>query len=175
MFNASPVRGRTHLAQTTASISAHLFLLGFSFLCVTPTLSQTAFLDFNTIGQYTNNFNPWNDGGGINGGNYCFMESPTAGAGGSRGVNVFQSTDTTAAYKTGSWDFSTNGATVIGSTLVKANGLTSGNKVQLGLMNVNNNGLNNNAGEPFASFRFVPSAQTTWSLRELYRSGGSIF
>src|SRR3954471_13917719 len=32
---------------------------------------QTAFLDFNSVGQYTNNFNPWNENGAsVNGGNY---------------------------------------------------------------------------------------------------------
>ncbi|HWX21636.1 MAG TPA: hypothetical protein VN578_17165 [Candidatus Binatia bacterium] len=134
---------------------------------------QTVFLDFNTAGQYTNNFNPWNDATGVNGGNYSFSESPTGGAGGSGEVSVFQSSDTTAAYQSGSWDFSTNGATVIISVLMKANGQTSGNKVQLGLMNVNNNGLNNNAGVAFESYRFVPTAATTWSLREQFRTANT--
>jgi PKD repeat protein len=137
-------------------------------------VGQTAFLDFNTVGQYTNSFNPWNDAGGANGGNYAFMESTTAGVGGSGGVSVFQSTDTTAVYKTGSWDFSTNGASITVSTMVKANGQVSGNKVQLGILNTNSNGLNNNAGVAFESFRFIPQSSTTWSLREQFRTGGVI-
>lgn len=145
-----------------------LALLWGSGFALAP--AQTVLLDFNTAGQYTGNFNPWNDAGGANGGNYAFIESASAGAGGSGAVSVFQSTDTTAAYKSGSWDFSTNGATVIFSTLIKANGQTSGDKIQLGLMNVNNNGLNNNSGVAFESYRFVPSSATVWSLREQYRS-----
>src|SRR5436305_14598294 len=77
---------------------------------LSSALGQTVFLDFNTTNQYTNNFNPWNDTGGNNGGNYSFSESSTLGVGGSGGVSVFQSSDTTAAYKSGSWDFSTNGS-----------------------------------------------------------------
>src|SRR6266849_903821 len=86
--------------------------------------AQTVFLDFNTVGQYTNNFNPWNDVGGANGFNYSFMESNTVGAGSSGGVSVFQSTDMTATYNGGSWDFSTNGATLTVSLLMKADGQT---------------------------------------------------
>ncbi len=132
--------------------------------------AQTVFLDFNTAGQYSTNFNPWNDSNGVNGGNYSFMESPTGGAGDSGEVSVFQSSDTTAAYKSGNWDFSTNGAAVVLSVLVKANGQTSGNKVQFGLLNSDTNGFNNNAGVAFESFRFVPASATSWSLREQYRT-----
>jgi hypothetical protein len=135
--------------------------------------AQTVFLDFNTVGQYTNNFNPWNDAGGVNGFNYSFMESNTVGAGSSGGVSVFQSTDTTATYNGGSWDFSTNGATLTVSLLMKANGQTSVDKAQLGILNVNNNGLNNNNGVAFESFRFIPSSSTVWSLREQYRTGNA--
>ena len=134
---------------------------------------QTAFLDFNTVGQYTNNFNPWNDAGGANGGNYSFMEGTAAGVNGSGGVSVFQSTDTTTTYNQGSWDFSTNGATITISTMVKANGQVSGNKAQLGLLNSDTNGLNSNAGVAFESFRFIPQSATTLSLREQYRTGGA--
>jgi hypothetical protein len=140
-------------------------------LTVTPLAqAQTLFLDFNTVGQYTNNFNPWNDNGGGNGGNYCFSESAGVGAGASRGVSVFQSTDTTATYRTSGWDFSTNGATLILSALIKANGQTSGNKVQLGIINTNGNGLNNNGSVAFESYRFIPTSPTTWSLREQFRT-----
>jgi len=146
-------------------------LLGVSLM---PTTGQTVFFDFNTVGQYTNNFNPWNDiGGGATGNNYSFQESPSSGVGGSGGVSVFQSTDTTATYANGSWDFSTNGATITISTLVQANGQTSGNKVQLGILNSNTNGLNSNAGVAFESFRFIPTSATTLSLREQLRSGGA--
>src|SRR5579871_2206051 len=81
--------------------------------------AQSVFLDFNTVGQYTNNFNAWNDNGsGTNALNYSFSESATAGVNGTRGVSVFANNDTTASYKSGSWDFSTNGATVIMSTMI---------------------------------------------------------
>src|SRR5262245_55956057 len=78
---------------------------------------QTLFLDFNTPGQYTANFNPWNDSGGVNAGNYSFTESTTAGVNGSGAVNVFQNTDTTVTYNGGGWNFSTNGAVMVVSAL----------------------------------------------------------
>ena len=138
-----------------------------------PGAGQPVFFDFNIAGEYTNNFNPWNDTGGVNGGGYSFMESTNAGVGGSGGVSVFlPSTDMTATYKSSSWDFSTNGATLIVSVLVKANGITSGDKVQLGIMNSPTNGLNGNAGVAFESFRFLPQATNVWSLHEQYRTGG---
>ncbi len=155
------------------SSRAALWLLTLLGCCAAPSFAQTVFLNFNSVGQYTNNFNPWNDAGGFDGGNYSFMESPTAGVGGSGGVSVFQSNDTTAAYNGSSWDFSTNGATIILSVLLKANGQSSGNKVQLGILNTDANGLNNNAGVAFESFRFVPAASTIWSLREQYRTGNT--
>jgi hypothetical protein len=135
--------------------------------------AQTVFLDFNTPGQYTGNFNPWNDNGGADGGNYAFQEGATAGVNGSGGVSVYQSTDTTATYTSGSWDFSTNGATLLLSVLVKANGMSSGDKLQFGILNVNNNGLNGNSGVAFESYRFIPSSSTTWSLREQYRTNNT--
>src|SRR5579859_3134169 len=148
---------------------------GLIFMCLLALIraeAQTVFQDFNLPGQYTGNFTPWNDIGGVDGGNYSFAESTTAGSAGGGGVSVFQSNDTTATYNQSSWDFSTNGAAVTLSVLVKANGQSSGNKVQLGILNVNNNGLNGNPGVSFESFRFIPSAATVWSLREQYRTNG---
>jgi PKD repeat protein len=136
--------------------------------------AQTAFLDFNTVGQYTNSFNTWNDSNGINGGNYSFEENPTVGVGGSGGVSVFQNTDTTATYTNISWDFSASGATVTVSLLIQANGQVSVNKVQLGILNTNDNGLNNNGGVAFESFRFIPATGTSWTLYEQHRSGGTL-
>src|SRR5436309_830311 len=52
----------------------------------TLCLAQTVLLDFNTVGQYTNNFNPWQDSGGANGGNYCYAETTNAGVNGSGGA-----------------------------------------------------------------------------------------
>ena len=134
---------------------------------------QTVFLDFNTVGEYTSNFNPWNDNGGANGGNYSFMESTSAGVNGGGGVSVFQSSDTTATYNQGSWDFSTSGAAITISVMVKANGQISGNKAQLGILNSDTNGLNGNAGVTFETFRVIPTAAGIWSLREQYRTAGA--
>ena len=135
---------------------------------------QTVFLDFNSPGQYTGNFNAWNDAGGNNGGNYDFTESSTAGVGGGGAVAVVASTDTTATYKTGSWDFSTNAASLTLSVWLKSNGQVSGNKVQLGILNSTNNGLNGNAGVAFESFRFIPQTPgNLWSVREQFRTGGT--
>jgi uncharacterized repeat protein (TIGR03806 family) len=148
--------------------------MGLVCLYVTFAKAQTAFIDFNTAGQYTNQFNAWNDVGGVDGGNYAFLESTNAGVGGTGGISVFQSSDTTASYRSGSWDFSTNGAGIIVSTLIKANGMTSGNKVQLGILNQTPNGLNSNPGVAFESFRFIPNG-SLWSLREQYRTGNTLF
>src|SRR5689334_7938656 len=107
-----------------------LYLLALFTLILSSTFGQTVFLDFNTPGQYTNNFNPWNDAGGGNGGVFAFSENLSVGVGGSGGVSVFNNSDTTAAYRTGSWNFAANGATVILSTLIYSDGQTSGNKIQ---------------------------------------------
>jgi predicted alpha-1,2-mannosidase len=88
-------------------------------------------------------------------------------------VSVFQSSDTTASYKNGSWNFATNGATIFVSVLLKANNQTSGNKIQLGIQNNNTNGFNNNTGVAFETFRFVPSSAGVWSVREQFRSGNT--
>ena len=86
------------------------------------TVGQTVFLNFNAPGQYAGNFNAWNDNAGVNGGNYSFEENSTNGVGGSGGVAVFQSADTTATYKSGSWNLASNGATMVVSLLVYADG-----------------------------------------------------
>ncbi len=143
-------------------------------LAAAAASAQTAFVDFNTVGQYTNNFNPWNDNGaGADAGNYAFTEGTNVGVNGSGGVNVFQSTDTTASYKSNSWNFATNGATVSVSVMLQANGQSSANKVQIGFLNSATNGFNSNTGVAFESFRFVPTSTTVWSLREQYRTGNT--
>jgi predicted alpha-1,2-mannosidase len=150
-----------------------LVLLSFC-LWAASAEAQTVFYDFNTPGQYTSNFNAWNDNGtGANAGNYSFAEGSSAGAGGGGGISVFQSNDTTATCKSTGWNFATNGATIILSTLIKANSQTSGNKVQLGLLNNTTNGFNSNTGVAFASFRFIPTNASVWSVREQYRSGNA--
>jgi hypothetical protein len=150
-------------------------LLWMCFCFAIPTaLAQTVFLDFNTVGQYTNNFNPWNDAGGVNGGNYAFAENTTIGLGGTGGVSLYQSTDTTASYKSGRWNFATNGATITVSALIYASGGNNADKIQLGIMNSATNGLNGNAGVAFESFRFVPASTTSWSAFEQYRSGNTL-
>jgi len=147
-------------------------VLATALACCPAAFGQTVFLDFNTVGQYTSNFNPWNDTAGANGGNYSFQESTSAGVNGSGGVSVFQSSDTTATYNQGSWDFSTSGAAITISTMVKANAQISGNKAQLGILNSDTNGLNGNAGVAFETFRVIPTATGVWSLREQYRTAG---
>jgi len=133
----------------------------------------TAFLNFNTPGQYTNNFNPWNDGGGVNSANYSFTESTNDGVGGSGGVAVFQSTDMTAIYTNSGWNLATNGATIVVSVLLYTDGQSSGDKVQLGFLNTTNNGLNSNAGVTFETLRFIASGATSWPLYEQYRTNGN--
>ena len=135
---------------------------------------QTAFAGFNTVGQYTNNFNAWNDNGsGANAGVYCFQENTTDGVGGSGGVSVYQSTDTTATYHGSSWNFAGKGTTIIVSTLVYAAGGNSADKIQLGIINSTNNGLNANAGVAFESFRLIPASTSSWNVFEQNRTGNS--
>lgn len=145
---------------------AACLLPAFIFCGVASSFSQTVLLDFNTVGQYTNNFNAWND----NGGGASFMESTTVGAGGSGGVTNFLNTDTTATYKNGNWNLTNNGSVIVVSTLIHANGGNSADKIQLGIINSTTNGLNGNAGVAFESFRFVPSSTTVWGTFEQYRS-----
>ncbi|MDB6065208.1 MAG: pyrrolo-quinoline quinone [Pedosphaera sp.] len=157
--------------KTQALIAVYALIL--FRLSLSPCAAQTLFLDFNTAGQYTGNFNSWNDNGGVNGGNYSFIQSTSAGTGGGGGISVFQSTDTTATYQSGSWNFATNGATLVLSMLVHADGQTSNNRFQFGIINTTANGLNGNSGVAFETYRFLPTSATVWSLREQYRTGGA--
>jgi hypothetical protein len=157
---------RIEVPRRRTVLAMAISLIGVS----TPAFCQTLFYDFNVAGQFTGNFNLWNDSGGSNAGNYDFAECAACGVNGSGAVTVFQSTDTTATYKGGSWNFSTNGAAIVVSALIKANGqANTGNKTQLGILNTNANGFYANAGVAFESFRFIPSSATTWSLREQYK------
>lgn len=171
LFRLSPATGQASRLRKPA-VGWFWALALAAGCCPVAGWGQAVFVDFNSPGQYTNSFNP--SDAGVSDGNYSFMESLTAGVGGSGGVSVFQSADTTATYTNRSWDFSAKGATFFLSTMVKANGQFSGNKVQLGIMNQNNNGLNNNAGVAFESFRFIAQSATDWSVREQYRSNNSI-
>jgi len=154
--------------------SSRAFCLAFCWIWLaTAGFAQTVFLNFNTPGQYTNNFNPWNDNGGGNGANYSFTESTNDGVGGSGGVSVFQSSDMTATYNGGGWNLATNGATVFVSLLVYADGQSSGDKVQLGLVNSTTNGLNSNPNVAFESMRFIPNSATSWSLYEQFRTNNT--
>ena len=141
-----------------------LFLLAALACLVPPAGAQTAFVNFNAVADYTNNFYRFTNGNvGQN-----FTETNSGGIGGTRAVLIFAANDFTATYKTRSWDFSTNGASITISTLLKANALTNANKLQFGILNVTTNGLNNNAGVAFASFRTQPEANATltnWSMR----------
>ena len=135
--------------------------------------AQTVFLDFNTVGQYANNFNPWNDVNGANAGGYAFAENTADGVGGGGGVSNYQSTDMTATFKSGSWNLATNGATILVSTFIYVAGGNSGDKIQLGVINSTTNGLNGNAGVAFESFWFIPTSTTAWGVYEQYRTGNA--
>ena len=100
-------RSARGLCQARRLFPGFAKLCALMFWAAIPAGAQTVFLDFNAAGQYTNNFNPWNDTGGVNGGNYSFSEGTTTGVAGGGGVNVFQNSNTTAAYKSGSWNFAT--------------------------------------------------------------------
>src|SRR5262245_42343123 len=68
---AVPMLSRDFRRQST-SIPALWWCLAVFGALARACFGQTVFLDFNTSGQYTSNFNPWNDAGGVNGGNYSF-------------------------------------------------------------------------------------------------------
>jgi uncharacterized repeat protein (TIGR03806 family) len=153
-----------------------LALASVLILAAGAAKAQTVFLNFNSAGQYSSNFNSWEDiGTGANAGDYSFAESINDGVGGSGGVAVFQNNDTTATYKSGSWDLSTNGASVVVSVLVYADGENSMDKVQLGVINSANTGLNSITGVAFESFRFIPTSATVWNLYEQYRTNNITF
>src|SRR6266446_3659290 len=107
MTKSRPAVSRVWVPGPGQLIRLILCPLIFASFLATPAFSQTLFLDFNSPGQYSADFNPWNDSSGVNAGNYAFAESTTAGVNGSGGVSVFQSTDTSASYHSGSWNFST--------------------------------------------------------------------
>src|ERR1017187_5992471 len=93
---AQPFVTRTSSPNPFKSGRALAFgLMSWVVFCARAGLGQTAFFDFNTPGQYTSNFNPWQDNAGVNGGNYSFEESTTGGVGGGGDVSGFRSVDTT--------------------------------------------------------------------------------
>ena len=105
-----------------------------------------------------------------------FRKAPAAGVGGSGGVSVSSSLDTTATYKR---------PRQLGflhqrrrhhplHLLIKADGQVSGDKVQLGLKNLSTNGLISNPGLAFETYRTIPQSATVWSVREQYFTGGNL-
>jgi uncharacterized repeat protein (TIGR03806 family) len=148
-------------------------LLGF-ILSPAAGIAQTVFLNFDAPGQFTGNFSQWEDVGGVNDNNYSFEENSTDGVGGGGGVAVYQSNDTTATYNGAGWNISSNGAAIIASLLVYTDGQTSGDKIQFGVVNSTTNGLNNNAGVAFESFRFIPNSATSWGLYEQFRTNNNL-
>ena len=139
---------RTRSCEKSGSVAAVCLAAALGGMTA-PAAAQTAFLDLNATGQYTANFNPFANGGT----SFSFAASAAGGVNGTGCVSVNQSIDTTATYNARSWNFSTNGATATLSVMIKANALAnSGDKIQLGFINVTNNGLNNNAGIAFESF-----------------------
>ncbi|MDB6065398.1 MAG: hypothetical protein JWR26_1606, partial [Pedosphaera sp.] len=166
-------RQKTCLTPVTFQSLFGLLLLAWLCLETIPAFAQTAFLDFNSVAQYSNNFSQFNDNGAnADAGNYSFAPGTTSGVAGSGGVTVFvgAANDMTATYNGGSWNFATNGATIILSTMVLANSQTSANKTQLGILNSITNGFYSNPGVSFASYRFVPSG-SAWTPQEQSRTG----
>ncbi|HEX3987943.1 MAG TPA: immunoglobulin domain-containing protein, partial [Verrucomicrobiae bacterium] len=155
--------------------SAHFWclLLGLA-LSPVAGIAQTTFLNFDAPGQFTGNFSLWEDVGGVNGNNYSFEENSADGVGGGGGISVYQNNDTTASYNAGSWNISADGAAIIESMLVYTDGQSNGDKVQFGVANSTTNGLNNNAGVVFESFRFIPNSATSWGLYEQFRTNNNM-
>ncbi len=145
-------------------------------LIVAPgtVIAQTVFLNFDTPGQFTGNFSEWEDVGGVDGNSFSFQESTTAGIGGGGAIALTQSLDSTATYNGAGWNISGSNAAIIESMMVFTDGLTSGDKIQFGVANSTTNGLNNNAGVSFESFRFIPNSATSWSLYEQFRTNNNI-
>jgi hypothetical protein len=158
------------LSLARAGRFARLICLTTLFLfSARRSMAQTAFVDFNSVGEYTNNFFPFDNGAT----GFSFEENTTNGVGGSGGVAVDAIIDTTATYTNRSWNLATNGATVIVSVLIYTDGQSTGDKVQLGVLNTTNNGLNSNPGNNFESYRFIPTGSTTWPLYEQYCVNGT--
>lgn len=144
-------------------------------LALTLTASAQPLLEnFETPRALNGDFRLWNDAGGVDAGNDDFIQAEGVGVKGTAGVSVFQSSDTTAVYKARSWNLATNGATVTVAVTFLANGESSGNKIQLGWLNSTTNGLNNNAGVAFESFRLIPAGVGQWTVREQTRTAGAI-
>ena len=58
--------------------------------------------------------------------------------------------------------------------LIYTDGQANADKVQFGMANSTTNGLNNNGGVVFESFRFIPSSATSWGLYEQFRTNNNI-
>jgi hypothetical protein len=123
-----------------------------------PTLAQSVSVDFNTPGQLANNFNTYQNA--TPGAGSPYTQTPIGGIGNGGAVAVLPpgttvTADSTAIYKSQSFDFSAAGATLTISeyvNIIPVNG--GGNRLlQLGFVNENTSGLNNNTGLAFMSLR----------------------
>ncbi len=121
--------------------------------------AQSLLLDFNTPGEYTGNFS--NPGTGSS----C-LETNAGGMGNSGALRVTGG-DSNATYTNGSWNFSSNGASISVSMMMEIQQATASggtaNKIQLGFVNSTTAGYALAAagdGWVFGSFRLQPQSTT---------------
>jgi Glycosyl hydrolases family 39 len=145
---------------------ARFLILFLSVFFVRSITAQSLLLDFNTPGQYTDNFNNPNSG------NPC--TETNAGGVGNSGALLVTGGDGNATYNASSWNFATNGATISASLMVliqQAAG--TGNKIQLGVVNSVNSGFADTStgnGWIFGSFRLLPQSTSTPTYQLAYQT-----
>jgi hypothetical protein len=136
---------------------------------IARTQAQDVLLNFNTAGDFANNFNVYQNTAtptvSFTGSPYT--ESATDGIGGTGGLLVSAGTgitgDSTGVYKNSTFDFGSSGKALTISSMLKVITPTeTANRVlQLGFVNEPTSGLNGNTGLAFMSLRFNPTATTS--------------
>ena len=134
-------------------------------------------LNFDTPDQLRNNFNVFIHVGDNNVGNRFapatdpglrYVETAAGGIGGSGAVDIVSGTDSTAIYKTSSFDFSYDGAVIKETLFFKLLASTVDRPIQMGFTGENNSSLNGNTGHYFMSLR--PNIRNGTSLNAQFHA-----
>jgi hypothetical protein len=136
---------------------------------VSPSHGQNVSVNYNTPGDFTSNFNVYQNTTtpvvSLTGSPYT--ESTTDGVGGGGGLLVSTGTgitpDSTAIYKNAIFDFGSAGKALTISSMIKVitPTATGDRLLQLGFANEPTSGMNGNTGLAFMSLRFNPTATTS--------------
>ncbi len=168
MRNIPSSQGGTSKSQSNVHRSSFAswrsLLLMLPLLAAHSLFGQAAFIDFNSVGQFTNNFSGRNFQTANTVG--VWYETNGAGVSGSASLDGINNSgnDTTMTYGTDAFDFSTDGKTLNVSMMVKIKSPTAAAKaLQLGFISSTNLSMNDFNPNAFMSVRFGSSAAASFA------------